>query len=204
MAWERPEALRATDTGRPIMKIQSTEHHGRYGAVVGILAALLLPVAAGALHACTGRAPAADQPRADTVTPGEEAAMAEDAERAGDGGEVLHGKATVESVDVVRLESYPTQIRVTAQGYLADSCTELGEVRQGAETEEKRLWVEITTVRPADAFCTQVIKPFEKSLHLDVVYGLPTGTYTLDVNGVEVELVLNQEDVDQISPDDGG
>lgn len=42
--------------------------------------------------------------------------------------------------------------------------------------------VTITTVRPADAACAQALEPFEESISLDL-YGLPAGSYTVNVNG---------------------
>jgi len=194
------------------MRTHGKNDRGRRGtgaAVRGlVIVVLALLAGAAALQACAGETVSSpDQTAEPAVSSGEEASMTEgtagEAE-SGSEGEILHGKANVESVEVARLESYPTQIRVTASGYLPDGCTEIDQVRQAADPEAERLEVAITTARPADAMCTQAIVPFEEAFHLDVVYGLPTGTYTLDVNGVERELVLRKEDVDQISPGDGG
>jgi inhibitor of cysteine peptidase len=108
------------------------------------------------------------------------------------GGDIIHGKATVEEVGIVFLESFPLQVRVTATGYLADSCTAIDEVivnRAG-----NTFTVEITTARPASMMCAQIVQPFEKSVPLDV-YGLPAGDYTVDVNGVTAEFTFTQDNI---------
>jgi inhibitor of cysteine peptidase len=54
----------------------------------------------------------------------------------------------------------------------------------------------ISTTRPADAICTQVLGSFEETIALEVE-GLPAGTYTVDVNGVIGSFTL---DVDNSLP----
>ena len=96
-------------------------------------------------------------------------------------GDVLYGKATVEEVSVVFMESFPLQVRVVAKGYLADSCTSIDEVT--TNRLDNTFNVEITTRRPAHEICAQIVQPFEKNIALDV-YGLPAGDYKVDVNRV--------------------
>ena len=96
-------------------------------------------------------------------------------------GEVITGEAMVESIEILLLESFPIQVRVVAQGNLPDSCTEISEITRERDGDTFR--VTITTSRPADAMCAQVLVPFEEVISLDVV-GLPAGVYTVDVNGV--------------------
>jgi hypothetical protein len=59
--------------------------------------------------------------------------------------------------------------------------------------------VEITTVRDAEAVCAQVLAPFEERIALDV-YGLPAGTYTIDVNGVTDSFTLDVDNAPQEAP----
>jgi hypothetical protein len=68
-------------------------------------------------------------------------------------------------------------------GYLPDGCTEIDEINKSFDQQTKTFDVEITTVRRADKVCTEQTVPFEKNIPLDV-YGLPAGTYTVNVNGV--------------------
>jgi len=45
--------------------------------------------------------------------------------------EFIYGNATVESIEVVVLESFPVQINVNASGYLPDSCTKIHTTERG-------------------------------------------------------------------------
>lgn len=93
---------------------------------------------------------------------------------------VVKGLATVERVDILILESFPVQVRVQAQGFLADGCTTIDTVT--TEREDNLFRVRIATVRPVGQACTEALVPFEESISLDVL-GLPAGEYTVDVNG---------------------
>jgi inhibitor of cysteine peptidase len=102
--------------------------------------------------------------------------------------------ANVEKVDVMILESFPVQVRVTASGNLPDGCTKINEVDVAQEGETFN--VTITTRRPLDQECTEALVPFEETFPLDVL-GLAAGTYVVDVNGVTGTFDLA---VDNVSP----
>lgn len=108
------------------------------------------------------------------------------------GGDVIFGEATVEDVDILILETFPVQVNVVAEGYLSDACTEIDDIIQGREGNS--FSVRITTARPADAVCAQVVTEFEEVISLDVL-GLPAGTYTVDVNGVTDSFELETDNV---------
>jgi inhibitor of cysteine peptidase len=91
------------------------------------------------------------------------------------------GLATVDEIDFLTLESFPVQIFVIARGYLPDPCTEISEVLQ--EREGDTFFITIKTYR-SPGFCIQVLAPFEETIPLDV-YGLPAGSYSVEVNGVQ-------------------
>lgn len=91
------------------------------------------------------------------------------------------GLATVEEIDILTLESFPVQIFVIASGYLPDPCTEIYQINQ--EREGNTFFITIETYR-SPGFCIQVLAPFEEVIPL-YVYGLPAGTYTVKVNGVQ-------------------
>jgi hypothetical protein len=91
-------------------------------------------------------------------------------------------------------------VAAVARGHLPDGCTEIDEVRSSFDEDDNTLSVEITTVRDADAVCTQALVPFEERIQLDV-YGLPAGTYTVDVNGVRETFTF---DVDNDPPEASG
>ena len=110
---------------------------------------------------------------------------------AGDENNVI-GTAKVESIDIVQLESFPVQVNVIAKGYLPDSCTTLGEVKQSYNANKFTITLE--SKRPLDAeMCAQVIENFEKTISLNGVVGLAKGTYSVDVNGVMGAFTLSMD-----------
>ena len=93
----------------------------------------------------------------------------------------------VDSVDVLILESLPVQVSVSVKGNLSDACTRVGEV---ATTRDGTTFnIDISTTRPVEAVCAQVLTPFEENISLDV-RGLKKGTYTVNVNGLTQTLEL--------------
>ncbi len=111
---------------------------------------------------------------------------------------MVTGMAEVEGIDILIMESFPVQVAVMAYGTLRDACTEIDAVRQRFDAETNTFAVEIRTVRDPDQMCAQVLTPFEERIALDV-YGLPAGTYTVDVNGVTDTFTL---DVDNAPVDE--
>jgi inhibitor of cysteine peptidase len=109
-----------------------------------------------------------------------------------DGKEYIYGTATVETVQVMTLESFPVQIHVVAEGYLPDGCTEINEIK--TERADNNFNVNISTKRPKDAICTQAIVPFNETIPLDV-QGLKAGNYTLNVNGVKGSFELAVDNI---------
>ena len=91
------------------------------------------------------------------------------------------GLATVEEIDILIAESFPVQVFVVAKGYLPNPCTEIYQIIQ--EREGNAFFITIKTYR-SPGFCIQVLAPFEEIIPLEV-YGLPAGTYTVEVNGVQ-------------------
>ena len=91
------------------------------------------------------------------------------------------GLATVEKIDFLTLESFPVQVFVIASGYLPNPCTEIYQIIQ--EREGDAFFITIETYCSQEV-CIQVIAPFEETIPLEV-YGLPAGTYTVEVNGVQ-------------------
>jgi len=101
------------------------------------------------------------------------------------------GLASVDEIDILILESFPVQINVIAKGNLPDPCTEISEVLQ--EKEGNTFFITIKTYR-SPGFCIQVLAPFEEIIPLEV-YGLPAGTYTVDVNGVQDTFDLEVDNI---------
>lgn len=106
-------------------------------------------------------------------------------------GGVVEGLAVVEEVEVYILASSPMQINAVARGYLNDGCTSLGNIRQtlGGNTFS----ITINKVRGADLLCSQAIVPFSEVVPLENISDLTAGTYTVNVNGIEAEFVLDED-----------
>lgn len=98
--------------------------------------------------------------------------------------------APIERVEILILESFPVQVHVRIKGYLRDSCTTLDHISQ---TRVGNLFqIHVITKRPTDEVCAKLITWFEETVALEV-YGLPAGTYTVDVNGVRETFTLDVE-----------
>ena len=95
--------------------------------------------------------------------------------------------ARVVSIKIDVLASLPLQINAIAKGELPDGCTQLNKVEQ--KRDENVFEIRITTKRLAALSCTQVLVPFEKVVPLDLK-GLPSGDYTVDINGVLASFTL--------------
>lgn len=107
----------------------------------------------------------------------------------------LIGRAYVDKVDILVMESFPVQINAHVIGNLPDGCTSVGNIT--TTYEENVFTIVIETNRPADRMCTEALVPFEQTVPLDV-NGLLAGTYTVDVNGVTTTFTL---DIDNVLPD---
>ncbi|MEZ4869107.1 MAG: hypothetical protein R3C14_47740 [Caldilineaceae bacterium] len=89
--------------------------------------------------------------------------------------------APISNVEVTVVDEPTRQVTVTVQGELPDSCTQIDQVTQ--EATDHTINVTITTRRPAEMMCAQVITPFTETVQLDLA-GLDAGEYTVEVNGV--------------------
>lgn len=159
---------------------------------VRILATLLL-VCTIILSGCVNKGQSNTQTElAENITPVDNTTGSQ-----GTGGEeYISGTAVVETIQVIMLESFPVQVHVAVQGYLPDSCTEINEIE--TEKEGNSFNISVSTRRPKDTVCAQVIVPFNRTIPLDV-QGLKAGNYTVNVNGVKgsfeltVDNMLNEQ-----------
>jgi hypothetical protein len=101
--------------------------------------------------------------------------------------EIVLGKATIESIQINMMESFPIQVSVTVEGMLNDGCTSIDQIT--TQREGSTFQTTITTSRPMDTLCTEALVPFEDTFPLEVE-GLEAGTYTVDVNGVRDTFTL--------------
>ncbi|APV44127.1 hypothetical protein Dform_00775 [Dehalogenimonas formicexedens] len=105
--------------------------------------------------------------------------------------------AIITKVEVRIAESFPPQVFIDIQGLLTDSCTTLNGVdtrRQGNVID-----ITVTTQRPKDAVCAQVISYFSTTVPLgsDFVAGQ---TYTLRVNGLSQQFNVDRKPNPTTSP----
>ncbi len=107
-------------------------------------------------------------------------------------GQTPGGEAMIDDIEVLIRESFPVQVSVSVRGNLSDACTKIGEIT--TTRDGNTFNISISTTRPANAMCAQVLTPFEQSISLDVK-GLKKGTYTVNVNGVAetFELAIDNE-----------
>jgi len=101
--------------------------------------------------------------------------------------------AEVTEIDILILESFPVQVHVVASGYLPNPCTKIEEIIQSRESNN--FFVTIKT-KSSLLPCIQVLTPFEETIALDV-YGLPAGTYNVNVNGIEDTFTLEIDNIYQ-------
>jgi hypothetical protein len=107
------------------------------------------------------------------------------------------GPATVESLEILTLESFPVQIHARVTGVLPDDCAELADivVQQDANTFN----ISMSMMQRPGADCGETEVPFEEIVPLDV-YGLPAGSYTVSVNGIEGSFNLDMDNLPQEEP----
>jgi inhibitor of cysteine peptidase len=110
-------------------------------------------------------------------------------------------EATVESLDVLLLDSFPLQVNVLVSGYLPDGCVELVEIT--AERQENEFILTLTTRRQTgDIACTEALVPFEERISLDV-YGLEAGTYTVTAQDQQATFTFDVDNVPAGEPVSG-
>ena len=106
----------------------------------------------------------------------------------------LLGLATVESVEIMILESFPVQINVRVTGVLPDDCTEIEDVV--VQQEGNAFNVAVTSVQTPGDNCGSDEVLFEEIVPLDV-NGLEAGSYTVSVNGVQGSFKLDMDNAAQ-------
>ncbi|MDX1665171.1 MAG: hypothetical protein R3272_15370 [Candidatus Promineifilaceae bacterium] len=102
------------------------------------------------------------------------------------------GKAYIDSVEILLLESFPLQAQAVVSGNLSDGCTTIEEIQstQVGNTFE----VNIITSRPADALCTEALVPFSETVSLDI-HGLRAGTYSVEAGEQSASFTLETDNV---------
>ena len=94
----------------------------------------------------------------------------------------------IQKVSVAILESFPPQLVLEIEGYLADACTMLHETTE--RREGNTIHVQVTTKRPRDLACAAVIS-ITKIEHIIPLGTFDSGMYKAIVNDVEVEFEVH-------------
>ncbi|MBI5295950.1 MAG: hypothetical protein HY869_10770 [Chloroflexi bacterium] len=87
--------------------------------------------------------------------------------------------ASLDSYQLLTLESYPLQFNLTLTGSLPTPCHQL-RVAVSPPNAGNKIAVEVYSVVDPNAVCAQVIQPFEVSVPLG---SFPSGHYFLHING---------------------
>ncbi len=96
--------------------------------------------------------------------------------------------ATVETLDVMIMESLPLQISVSVSGYLPTPCNSLLTPAVSYKDNTFTVTLAYRELGPAET-CIAVIEEYTTSVSLDVE-GLSAGTYQVIVNDQETEFTL--------------
>jgi hypothetical protein len=92
-------------------------------------------------------------------------------------------------VDGVMVEVRNNHHYAIVTGTYPDSCTRISNVQQ--EVNGDTFTISLSTDKPADLMCAQMLSPFGVDLLLETG-GLMPGEYTVDVNGVSANFTLGQ------------
>lgn len=103
------------------------------------------------------------------------------------GGATEDSLASVNEVEILAIDNESSTVEISVSGDLSDACTEIKDITKSQAGTT--FTVKITTIRPEDVLCAQVITPFEEVIDLDTT-GLEPGIYTVDVNGVTKAFTL--------------
>jgi len=97
--------------------------------------------------------------------------------------QMVIGDASVDSISVELLETFPIQVQVLARGNFPDGCTTLDTIDQNVMGTVYT--ATIKTKRPSGIVCTDELVPFTETFLLNGTAGVPAGEYIVRVNGVE-------------------
>jgi inhibitor of cysteine peptidase len=106
--------------------------------------------------------------------------------------EFLFREAEVESVEVSLTDARPVGASAVIRGTVPEACTKLDEIRQEYIDSTSTFVLILTTRRPVEEPCLQVVTPFEATVPL-AIERLPNGIYTVVANGVTTTFRLEAD-----------
>lgn len=108
-------------------------------------------------------------------------------------GASLLATATVDSVDLLMIQTFPAQINVVVRGNLPDACTQIDAIEQQHNGNTIQLRI-ITRPQSAGPVCAAAFIPFEQTIALDL-FGFAAGDYTVVLQSVQVSFTLTVDNV---------
>jgi hypothetical protein len=93
-----------------------------------------------------------------------------------------NGKAFVEKVEILVLESYPPQFRLRLVGQLPNPCAKLVMMVDPPDKNNK-ITLHVGSQSQSGEICAQVLQPFDEQIKLET---LKTGKYTVWLDGQQV------------------
>ena len=148
-----------------------------------VLTLALISACAPALDAPVTSPPADNSSNGGIVPPQQNWTPPESPYAPSKGDETLQrADVTIDSVDLLIMESYPLQFSVKIVGSLPTPCHQLRVKYDGLDAEDN-VRVSVYSVVDPNAVCIQVISPFEIYFPLG---SFPSGHYNLIINGSRV------------------
>ncbi len=92
-------------------------------------------------------------------------------------------------VDNIIIDFLENHYYAVVTGFYPDSCTRISEVRQ--EFNGSAFNLSLSTAKPGDLMCAQMLTEYEVSILLETG-GLLPGEYTVDVNGVATNFTMTK------------
>jgi inhibitor of cysteine peptidase len=102
-------------------------------------------------------------------------------------GELMRLPTTIETVDVLVMESFPPQLSLQVTGYQPDGCDFPAQVEIRRDAETNTVYVQIFREMPLAVMCPASTIPYEASINLG---SFDPGSYTIIVNEVETKIEL--------------
>jgi inhibitor of cysteine peptidase len=87
--------------------------------------------------------------------------------------------ATIESLDLEVIDTYPVAVLATVTGHLPDACSRIDLIEQVTRESEGRIEMVVETWRDPERMCAAVLTPFEMAVPLDAGTLLP-GIYRVE------------------------
>lgn len=113
--------------------------------------------------------------------------------------EVVDNAGTVETLDVLLMESFPLQAAANVSGYFNNGCWSLEEIT--VEQVEQTFVLNVRGRHSGAQECTEALVPFEENVSL-LILGLEAGTYTVEAGEQTATFTLDMDNVLEVEESD--